>query len=162
MKRSLRKENAYMTVEAALVFPVVLAVQMMIISLFVFQYDRCLLNQDMGRLLVIGCGAEEQKKDMLSAYIAKCAAELYLEKYVAWDMNELEIELIQDSVAIKGRGRLLMPMFRLSGGGGNALEAAFSYGGERLHHTLFIRQCRKLKGEEDAADGIYQEPELQL
>lgn len=142
-------ENGYLTVEAALVFPVVLAVQILVISLFVFQYDRCLLNQDMARLVVLGCGAEEQEKGALTEYLKRCAGELYREKYVAWEMETVEMELLKNDIRAEGRGRLLFPV---SGWGifGEELvwDASASYEFKKLYPTVFIRQCKKWKGED--------------
>lgn len=140
--------DGYLTVEAALVFPVVLAVQILAVYLFVFQYDRCLLNQDMARLVVLGCGAEEQEKSELAEYLKRCVGELYLEKYVAWEMEDVEMELVKEDVCVEGRGRLLFPV-----PGWGILEdnltwsTAASYENKKLHPAVFIRQCRKWKGE---------------
>lgn len=41
-----KKINAYLTVEAACVIPIMLGVTILIISLMIYQYDRCLLEQD--------------------------------------------------------------------------------------------------------------------
>lgn len=42
------RENAYFTVEAAMVMPIVVFVIALLIYLGLFQYDRCLREQDMG------------------------------------------------------------------------------------------------------------------
>ena len=47
MKRKYYR--AYFTVEAAVLYPVVLGVVLLMMYLLFFQYDRCLLEQDMGR-----------------------------------------------------------------------------------------------------------------
>lgn len=145
----VKGDNGYLTVEAALVLPIVLAVQLLAIYLFIFQYDRCLLNQDMARLVVLGCGAEEQGKGGLSEYLKSCAGELYLEKYVAWEMEAVEMELLKSDIRAEGRGRLLFPV---SGWGipGKELTwaASASYEFKKLYPTVFIRQCKKRKGED--------------
>ena len=41
--------KAYFTVEAAVLYPIVLGVIVLMTYLLFFQYDRCLLEQDMGR-----------------------------------------------------------------------------------------------------------------
>lgn len=46
MKRKYYR--AYFTVEAAVLYPVVLGVVLLMMYLLFFQYDRCLLEQDMG------------------------------------------------------------------------------------------------------------------
>ena len=44
--------KAYFTVEAAVLYPIVLGVIVLMTYLLFFQYDRCLLEQDMGRAAV--------------------------------------------------------------------------------------------------------------
>lgn len=142
--------DAYLTVEAALVFPIVLVVQILTVYLFVFQYNRCLQNQDVGRLAVLGCGAQEQKKEELAKYLGGCSAALDLEKYVAWETETLEVELIQNKVCARGQGRLLLtaPDWYASGQkGGWTAEAEYEL--QRQQPVLIIRQYKKWQGGED-------------
>ena len=154
-----KKENGYLTVEAALVLPVVLAVQVLVVFLFVFQYNRCLLDQDMAKLAVLGCGAEKQEKSKLAEYVRRCAGDLYTEKYVAWDMTDAEITLQGNSIRVRGSGKQFFPE-----AGWGILSGGFNWNaetvceGERLDAVTFIRQYRKWKGETNASDRIYQKP----
>lgn len=50
----MEKKNAYFTVEAALVLPIVIAALLFVIYMMLFQYDRCLLEQDMGAIALWG------------------------------------------------------------------------------------------------------------
>ena len=51
-----KKAGAYLTVEAALILPMVLGVIILVIYLLFFQYDRCLMEQNVGKLaLIIFC-----------------------------------------------------------------------------------------------------------
>ena len=144
-----KKENGYLTVEAALVFPIVLAVQILIIYLFVFQYDRCLLNQDMARLVVLGCGAEEQGKSELAEYLKECMGELYMEKYVAWETDSVGMELKGDIIYAEGRGKLMFPGIGWGDWGEAATwDAAAACEGKKIQPAVLIRQCRKWKGEQ--------------
>ena len=42
------EQNAYFTVEAALIIPLVLGILVFLIFIMFYQYDRCLLEQDIG------------------------------------------------------------------------------------------------------------------
>ncbi len=142
-----RKVNAYLTVEAALVFPIVLAVQLLVIYLLVFQYNRCLLNQDMGRLAILGCGAKEQNKEALSEYLKKCSNEIHTEHYFAWRTNALDMELAGDTVRIEGKGEIVFPFpewgIEVARINKNA-KAVYEY--HKLQPVVIIRQFNKLKG----------------
>ena len=50
----MRDRNAYFTVEAALVLPVVIGAILFVIYMMLFQYDRCLLEQDIGGIALWG------------------------------------------------------------------------------------------------------------
>ena len=54
----MRERNAYFTVEAALVLPLVTGAILFVIYTMLFQYDRCLLEQDIGALALWGSLAE--------------------------------------------------------------------------------------------------------
>ena len=144
-----KRENGYLTVEAAMVFPVVLSVQILIVYLLLFQYDRCLLNQDAARLTVLGCSADEKEKTELAEYLRPCTGELSKEKYAAWNMDFLTMELAGDNICVEGNGRLLFPGI----GWGiwektDFRETGVTYKSKKLHPVIWIRQCRKGKGEE--------------
>jgi len=70
----MRNRNAYFTVEAALVLPVVIGAILFVIYMMLFQYDRCLLEQDIGGIALWGSIVEasdtaelEQKVRQLEA-----------------------------------------------------------------------------------------------
>ena len=48
--------GAFFTVEAAILYPLVLAVVVLMVYLLFFQYDRCLLDQDIGKAAVQNAG----------------------------------------------------------------------------------------------------------
>lgn len=147
MKKRL---NAYLTVEAALVFPIVLAVQLLTVYLFIFQYDRCLQNQDLGRLAVLGSSTQGKDKDELAKYLRSYSTAMNREKYVAWEVETLELELAQNTVCAKGQGRLLLtaPAWGIGGQKGGWTAKA-EYELQRRQPVLIIRQYKKLQGGKD-------------
>ena len=54
--------KAYFTVEAAVLYPIVLGVIVLMTYLLFFQYDRCLLEQDMGRAAVRSGSMDAEKR----------------------------------------------------------------------------------------------------
>ena len=143
-----------MTLEAALVFPIVLAVQFLAIGLLFFQYDRCLLNMDMAYMTVVGCEGEERLQAVTGA--------LYREKYVLWSWEQIDAERTKGKVRIAAMGKLKYP-FWIENQYQWETKAAVVYEGKQLEPVFFIRQCRKAMGqkeEKDAANGVYQESEL--
>ena len=70
----MKKENAYMTVEAALLFPFVIGSILFVIYMLFFQYDRCLLDQDMGAMALWGSTIQNSDTEALEAEIQKRGA----------------------------------------------------------------------------------------
>lgn len=105
----MRKKNAYFTVEAALVLPLVIGALLLTIFLFVFQYDRCLLEQDMGLLMLYAVTLEENEEEEARRFSER-ASELSLDKYVAWEMEELRIIREKNEVRAEGEGSLSFPL----------------------------------------------------
>lgn len=147
----MEERNAYFTVEAALVLPVVISILLFIIYILFYQYDRCLLEQDMGAMALWGSLEEADDAGELQTKAEKRMRELYREKYMAWNFAELEAGLEQNRFSAKGAGSLTFP---LSGwnfwGGGNVWGARAEYGYTRLSPVTFIRLCHKFMGGEEA------------
>lgn len=137
--------KAYFTVEASLIFPLTTSALILTVFLFIFQYDRCLLEQDAG-LLVLYAGTLEADGDQeMTASIRRRAADLSMEKYAAWEMEELRIVLRNGETEIHGAGKLTLPLpdWRLFVGD-NKWEASVSRRAIRLSPPDFIRTYRRI------------------
>lgn len=144
----MKKINAYFTVEAALVFPLVMSALLLTVFLFLFQYDRCLMEQDMGILAVYAgsLGAEDETE--MKSLIEYRLSGLYKDKYVAWEMDKLQITLERNEVKIEGRGKLKFPVpewnfFHKD----NVLGAQAVRRVRRSSPADFIRLYRRIRGE---------------
>lgn len=151
--------DAYFTVEAALVLPMVMSAVLMGVYLFCFQYDRCLLEQDMGSLIV-WCSREalenagETKE--LEQKIQTRTGEIYRDKYVAWELTAINVELEQNDISVSGAGQLTFPVPGWNlWNDSNLWETDTRYECQRLSPVFYIRQFRKLgdllqKGDEES------------
>lgn len=106
----MRSQNAYFTVEAALVLPFVMGVLIMVIFLFLFQYDRCLLEQDVNRITIYAASETAASMEKLQEKIERKTATFTQEKYVAWDMEEFQLVLEKSCVEVKGSGSFRLPL----------------------------------------------------
>lgn len=144
------KRNAYFVVEAALVLPLVMSAMMMGIYLFCYQYDRCLLEQDMGSLMIWSsaiatenAGESGEIKENLQAR----ASNINLEKYAAWEMTTVDIKLEKNDISLIGRGEIAFPIAGWNRwNDDNLWEAKVQYKCDRLSPVFYIRQYRKLQG----------------
>ena len=145
----MNKSNAYFVVEAALVLPLIMSAMMMGIYLFCYQYDRCLLEQDMGRLMIWSsniatenAGESEKIKESIQAR----KSDIYLEKYAAWEMTTVDIKLEKNDISLTGRGQLAFPIAGWNRwNDDNLWEAEVQYKCDRLSPVFYIRQYRKLQ-----------------
>lgn len=135
----IKRENAYFTVEAAILFPFIIDVMIFGMALFLFQYDRCLLNQDANRIVIVGSGIRTEEKQVLGAGAVETKKLLSQEKFAAWNANELEITLEMSEIQVEGNGDSKMP--------GHEWEATFSVSGEIVDPVFLIRQSKKIGGE---------------
>lgn len=146
----MKRQNAYFTVEAALVLPLVISVLLLATYLFCFQYDRCLLEQDMGVLALwssaMASGYTENTED-LNMLLAQRAADIYQGKYVAWKNTNVEVRLEKNQVSVSGSGELTFPIpeWNLRNDSSH-WETKTSFQNSRRSPVFYIRQYRKLKG----------------
>lgn len=146
----MKDSNAYFTIEAALVLPLVIGAMMMGLYLFCYQYDRCLLEQDMGSLLIFSCAQATENADStdeIRENIELRAGELNRKKYAAWELTALDIKLEKNHISIIGQGQLTFPVPGWNLWNNiNVWEAKVSYGSNRLSPVFYIRQYRKIHG----------------
>lgn len=142
----MKKENAYMTVEAALLFPAVACVILFVVYMLLFQYNRCLMEQDLNAMALWGSSVQERDGETLEAMAESRIMGMYRDKYIGWGFSELEIELKRNRFTAKGKGNLTLPAFGRqiwSGGDGWKAQAVYEY--RRLSPEAFVRLCRAVE-----------------
>ncbi len=140
------KENAYFTVEAALVLPLVTSALLLTVFLFIFQYDRCLLEQDLNMLAVCAASVTAESRDALEEAVREKATGIIADKYVAWKMEELQAVVSGDQVSVKGRGSLTLPVPEWNlFGNENTWGAGIQRETRRISPADYIRLYRKIK-----------------
>lgn len=144
----MKERNAYFTVEAALVLPVVIGAMLFVIYTMLFQYDRCLLEQDIGAIALWGSLAEASNTAALEQKAQTRMSGLYREKYVAWRITELNAALDRNRFCVEGAGQLTFPVPGWNfWNGDNVWRTKASYGYSRLSPVTFIRLCHKFQEE---------------
>ena len=107
--------KAYFTLEAAILYPVVLGVVMLMMYLLFFQYDRCLMEQDMGRAAVRGGSRWMQKKEELNLQLQEKELFFDTEKYIAWESELPTWKLEKNLVTVEQIGRIPYPFSSVAG-----------------------------------------------
>ncbi len=107
--------KAYFTVEAAVLYPIILGTIVLMTYLLFFQYDRCLLEQDMGKAVVRGGSRWMQKKEELNRRLEEKEMFFDTEKYIAWE-SELPVwKLEKNQVTVEQTGRMPYPFSSIAG-----------------------------------------------
>ena len=141
-----KDRNAYFTVEAALVLPVVIAVLLFVIYMMLFQYDRCLLEQDLGGIALWGALVDASDAEELTQKTQKRLGEMYRDKYIAWKITGLNAGLDENKFHVNGAGQLTFPVPNWniwSSGNVWGTDADYSY--SRMSPVSFIRLCHKFQ-----------------
>lgn len=140
-----RQVKGYFTVEAALLFPFVTGVILLVIYLWFFQYDRCLLELDTGILSLRGSVLYTEQKKNIMEKLERESDRLSVEKYIAWEKGPFKVKLEKDKVYAKGEGEVVFPFKGLAFWNGGSLwkiEAACE--NHIINPALFLRTCRKI------------------
>lgn len=143
-----KSSEAYFTVEATLVLPLVISAILLDIYLFCFQYDRCLIEQDMGSLILwcseLRLGNTDTAKEQ-EEKIQKRASEIYRDKYVAWELTTVDVQLEKNRISVVGQGQLTFPVPGWNLWNDiNLWKAEVTYESRNISPVFYIRQLRKL------------------
>lgn len=104
--------QAYFTVEAALLFPLCLFILMITVLLFLFQYDRCLMEQDVGILALYAGTLDIQYSSAEKERLLKLKINEEKEsKYVLWEMEPYGAEIRAGYASASGKGVFKMPVW---------------------------------------------------
>lgn len=141
-----KQENAYFTVEAAMVMPIVIFTIVMLVYLLFFQYNRCLMEQDMGALALKGCSIQEDDKEALMQTLGYYANKTDKDKYVMWNMNDAEIKLETDKIEVLQKGGLIFPFSGFMKEVDTRWDTVAVYKNQRINPVDFIRMYSKLTG----------------
>jgi hypothetical protein len=142
----MKKVEAYLTVEAALVLPIVLGTILLVIYLLFFQYDRCLMEQGAGVLAMRGCTLQiADSKELVEVMLIQSQQED--ERYLAWNANSAKIRMKGNYVTVECSGELNFPFKGLAfWQDSSTWESEVTYENLRIKPTFFVRKCRKIMG----------------
>lgn len=140
-----KKTDGYFTVEAAMVMPMVLSVVFLIIYLLFFQYNRCLMEQDVGLLVMGGIYMEVEDNEERIQELRKLANLIYEEKYIAWECGAIELKLERGKLSAEQSGWLSLPI-RTFGHGRQTVETTVRFKNHIVSPVSFIRNYHKVIG----------------
>lgn len=143
----MKRFGGYFTVEAALILPMVFSVLIMAVSLFVFQYDRCLLEQDAGLLMLRGTTLNTQSEEEWEMQMKSVLHGISNGKYVDWKTTELQAVLQGKKVMVRAAGSSSSPLPEWDLLGlGSMRETEYECKGTICSPVTILRLKRKMKG----------------
>lgn len=150
---SCRKKNAhrfcggYFTVEAALVYPFVIGGILLIIYVWFFMYDRCLMEQDYAGVMVCGAIQQELSPDERIEYIKEKVSNLYRKQYLCWNWTDTDVSIKNGKIEISVGGYLEFPFRGLDFRNSDSIwKADREYTGKTYDRAFIIRTFRKIEG----------------
>ncbi len=141
-----KKTDAYFTVEAALVMPFVIGIILLTVYLLFFQYDRCLMEQNAGKIILRGCAPWSADNKKLMAELSKQSGQKDT-RYLSWEAEDARIVLKGNRIIVQCSGKLIFPFWgELSRVKDGIWESGVSYEAYRIKPVNFIRNCKRVTG----------------
>lgn len=129
--------QAYFTVEAALVLPVIIGVLVYIIYFQLFWYNRCLMDQETAMMGIRASLVEAVDQEELRNSLMSWQQGYLSDKYAGWETEHASLSIRQNKLRIRREGGLSVPHA--------GWNAAIVYENKRLDPASFLRWCRKIK-----------------
>ena len=139
------KQNAYFTLEACMIMPFVLGMVILVMYWGFCSYDKCILQQDIYRLLIRGCQAKDtSNEDVLNKI--KEESEGFRDKYVMYITGGKSVSVEHDSIHISEKGVLNVEIpFIGNIFGNNIWNINTESKTTRIHPIETIRLCKKIE-----------------
>lgn len=145
-----RRVKAYFSVEAALILPVVFVLILFIVYLLCFQFNRCLMEQDMGILALRGAVMQTQDNGERADELGKIAEQMNSGKYLAWEMEEVNFTIGKGKVIVERLGQMKVP-FKKEDKGEVWWSTMAKYEDQIISPVAFVRTYRRMiEGGKDA------------
>lgn len=147
-KRMAHGVKAYFTVEAAMVMSLTLSVIVMLVYIMFFQYNRCIMEQDVGTLVLKSLTAQISDKEALMQELKRQEWQLNQERYIAWEREAVVWEVKQNQVKVEQIGRMYFPFAGLCGFNKESQwETIVAYKNRQVSPIRFLRAYNKVMGE---------------
>lgn len=139
-----KRENAYFTVEASLIFPMVFIFIIMMIFLAFYSYDRCILEQSAYEAALRGTGNHIKSSQEAYEQAYEAAKILVDEKLFAISDFDYEVSVTADLVTVNYHCKVNMPFMHLLCEYVSGIDLTLNVRGEaiRCHQTKIVRDCR--------------------
>ena len=136
MKRRKGYLEAYFTVEASLLLPVVIGSIIFVICFLLFFYNRCLMEQELSMISIKATQSSAQTPEELEQELKTWRDENLTDKQYAWEMASVSMSRKQNRFEFRREGKLLI--------GERLWKAEVTGSAPVLNPAAVIRLCRRL------------------
>lgn len=141
----MEEKNAYFTVEATLVLPFVIGAILFGIYILLFQYNRCLTEQDAGVTAMWGSALEGEVPE-IEEWIGERLSQWHEGKFVAWETEKFQVQIRGKYMTVEMAGKLAFPAPGWNfWNEENVWHFETGYRYARLNPMDFVRMCKKWK-----------------
>lgn len=147
MQEKKKRVGGYFTVEASCIYPFAIAVILLIIYMWFFMYDRCLMEQDFAGVLVKCLAQQSMNATERSEYMNGQINSMYNAQYLCWDFGEISTNINGFDVEVSAGGSIEFPFEGLNfWNSDNVWEADRQFTGKIYDRVFIIRTFRKIAG----------------
>ncbi|MDL2301310.1 hypothetical protein LJC58_03040 [Lachnospiraceae bacterium OttesenSCG-928-D06] len=147
--------EAYFTVEATLNLVLVFLCIAFLVQIMVYQYNRCLLEQDVGILALRGAVLQEIEQEERLEKLQRMSENIYLSKYLFFQLEDITIKIEGQKIKLSQKGVQILNLFPLlSEITGQQWNVKGDYENEIISPTLFIRTIAKIKKLENHKENL--------
>lgn len=140
------KMKAYFTVEAAMILPLTMGIYIMLIYVMFYQYDRCLLEQDMAVLAVRGALMDGKNEEVMTSLRSQ-VYQRDTERFPVFSHGTVKAEAGEGKVTVSGDGTVRVPFRDFTAWMGDDGWTVYAeYTARRFNPVDFIRICKKIAG----------------
>jgi len=134
--------KGYFTVEAALVFPLAIGIYLFLIYGMLYQYDRCLLEQDIGIMALRGTIMQSDDKKQAMADIYNQIT-INTDKYIFLIPEIVAFRMEKGKVTAIGEGNATTTGLWLRSENNDVWSVKKEVTNKMISPMLFLRTCRK-------------------
>ena len=140
------KENAYFSLEACMIMPIVFCAILFLIFVGFYQYDKCVLQQDVFRMLIRGSQQKFLTNEEVSQKVKEEDIGWYYDKYFLcrWDSKIVEVEYDKLRIAHDAVFQAAGPMI-VEWTGCDFWGMCIDFTSVRIHPVETIRNCRRVE-----------------
>ena len=141
------EKNAYMTVEASFLFPLIFGAILFTISLALYLYNATVLKQIASIVALRGSGQEVAEEE-LDGYLETQVDQLVKERLILVSKVEKKIQVRESKVLVRLKANVNLPFLEIPFLNFKWQELEFESRAERIHPVKIIRDMRRLYGSE--------------